>query len=181
MKSFSIIMSIIFVICICSFVVVFTINQNVTFRLIGEEIITIDVGSSYEDEGVTATAFDKDISDKVQIKNKVDYNKIGSYDINYYLTYVGKIYMLTRTINIVDSVSPEIKLNGNNFITIYVGEEYEDEGAVAYDNYDGDVSDKIEVTSEVDSNKAGNYIITYDVKDSSGNESSAVRKIKVVE
>ncbi len=173
-------MSILSLVGICSLVVSFTINQNVVFKLNGEDNITIEVNSNYEDEGYIASVLNKDLSDKVQIKNKVDYTKVGSYDINYYLTYVGKIYMLTRTINVVDSVKPEIKLNGEETSTIYVGEEYNDEGAIAIDNYDGDITDKIEVTSELDNNKVGNYTIYYKVMDSSNNESSVERNIKVI-
>lgn len=82
----------------------FTVNQNVTFELKGEENITIEVNTNYIDEGVTARVFKKDLSTYVQIKDKVDYNKIGTYSINYYLTYAGKVYMLTRTVNVIDEI-----------------------------------------------------------------------------
>lgn len=96
--------SILSLVCICALVVVFTVNQNVTFELKGEENITIEVNTNYIDEGVTARVFKKDLSTYVQIKDKVDYNKIGTYSINYYLTYAGKVYMLTRTVNVIDEI-----------------------------------------------------------------------------
>lgn len=165
---------------ICSLVVVITINQNVYFELKGEENITIEVNSNYVDEGFVAKVFNNDLSNEVQVKNKVDNNKIGSYDINYYLTYAGKIYMLTRTINVIDSTEPEIKLNGYDNVTIYINEKFNDEGVTAYDNNDGDITSDIIVQSNLDTSKEGNYTITYSVNDSSGNESSVARNIKVI-
>ncbi len=94
--------SILSLVCICALVVVFTVNQNVTFELKGEENITIEVNTNYIDEGVTARVFKNDLSNYVQIKNKVDYHKVGTYSINYYLTYAGKVYMLTRNVTVVD-------------------------------------------------------------------------------
>ena len=104
MKKINVLISILSLICICALVVLFTINQNVTFELNGEDNITIEVNTNYIDEGVTARIFNKDLMDYVQIKDKVDYGKVGTYNINYYLTYAGKVYMLTRTVNVVDNM-----------------------------------------------------------------------------
>lgn len=102
MKKINVLISILSLICICALVVLFTINQNVTFELNGEDNITIEVNTNYIDEGVTARIFNKDLMDYVQIKDKVDYSKAGTYSINYYLTYAGKVYMLTRNVTVVD-------------------------------------------------------------------------------
>ena len=102
MRRINLLISLLSIICVCALVVVFTINQNITFELNGEENITIEINTNYIDEGVTARIFNKDLMDYVQIKDKVNYNKVGTYSINYYLTYAGKVYMLTRTVNVVD-------------------------------------------------------------------------------
>ena len=102
MKRVNILISILSLVCICSLIIVFTVNQNVTFELNGDENITIEVNANYIDDGVTARVFKNDLSSYVQIKDKVDYNKVGTYSINYYLTYAGKVYMLTRNVNVVD-------------------------------------------------------------------------------
>ena len=102
MKRVNILISVFSLVCICALIVVFTINQNVTFELKGEENITIEVNTNYIDEGATARVFKNDLSNYVQIKNKVDYHKVGTYSINYYLTYAGKVYMLTRNVTVVD-------------------------------------------------------------------------------
>lgn len=179
MKKINIIMSILSLVGVCSLIVIFVINQNIVFKLNGEDSYTVDVNSVYMDEGATAYIFRNNLSKKIKVKNNVNYNKVGTYNINYYLTYVGKIYMLTRTINVVDNIVPEIKLSGNETSTIYVGDTFIDEGATASDNYDGDITDKIEVNSELDNNIEGEYTITYRIKDSSGNENSVARKVIV--
>ena len=102
MKKINILMSTLLLFSLCALVVVFVINQNTYFELVGNEAITIKINSNYVDEGVTARVFKTDLSKHVQVKDKVDYSKVGTYSINYYLTYLGRIEMRTRTINIVD-------------------------------------------------------------------------------
>ena len=103
MKRFNILMSIILLFLLCSFIIVIIVNQNLVFELNGKDTITLNVNSNYIEDGFTARVFKTDLSKYVQIKDKVDYSKIGTYSINYYLTYMGRIEMRTRTINIIDN------------------------------------------------------------------------------
>ncbi len=96
-------MSIMLLFLLCSFIIVVIINQNIVFELNGKDNITLNVNSTYIEDGFTARVFKTDLSKYVQVKDKVDYNKVGTYSINYYLTYMGRIEMRTRTINIIDN------------------------------------------------------------------------------
>jgi hypothetical protein len=78
-----------------------------------------------------------------------------------------------------DLVKPVIKLIGDKKITINVGDDFIDKGAVATDNVDGNISDKIETTNNIDTTKEGDYNITYSVSDSAGNSAQAIRYVKV--
>ena len=78
-----------------------------------------------------------------------------------------------------DTVKPEIKLNGNATITIKLNEKYEDPGATASDNKDGNLTDKIKISGKVDTSKPGTYTITYTVEDSSGNKATVTRTVIV--
>ena len=100
MKKTNLFMYLLLLFCLCAFTVVFIVSKKTTFELNGREIVTIMVNSDYVDEGFTARVFNKDLSTYVQVKNKVNYAKPGTYTINYYLTYMGKISMLTRTVNV---------------------------------------------------------------------------------
>ena len=71
-------------------------------------------------------------------------------------------------------------IGGN--ITIEEGHNYIDQGATATDNYDYDITDKIVKTGNVNPNVVGTYAITYNVKDTNGNDAIAViRRVFVVD
>ena len=78
-----------------------------------------------------------------------------------------------------DTTPPVITLTGNPEITIEQGEVYSDPGATAWDKHDGDLSNQIMVTGNVDTNTPGDYTITYTVSDSSNNVAEASRKVTV--
>ena len=80
-----------------------------------------------------------------------------------------------------DNTNPVITILGDNPKTIYLGDEYKDAGATAMDNVDGDITSKIEIKNNVDANKLGEYLVTYDVMDSVGNEADQkTRTVKVI-
>ena len=76
---------------------------------------------------------------------------------------------------------PVIKVTGGRNIEVPVGTDYEDMGATALDDVDGDVSASIAVdTSEVDTSKTGSFTVWYSVTDSNGNYSRKSRAVKVI-
>ena len=77
-------------------------------------------------------------------------------------------------------VPPVITLLGDNPVTIYQGETYVDAGATAVDDIDGDITDDIVVTSNVDIETPGEYTVTYNVSDSSGNEAIEIVRTVIV-
>ena len=80
-----------------------------------------------------------------------------------------------------DKEAPKISLNGSSTINLKVNEKYNEQGAKATDNTDGDLTEKIETKGsvDVDTSKAGTYTITYSVKDSNGNTASTKRTVIV--
>ncbi len=79
-----------------------------------------------------------------------------------------------------DTVPPVIKLVGLKTDTVLVNTPYSDHGANAYDNVDGNISSRIQKTSNVDTSKIGIYHVSYTVSDQAGNTSSITRTVKVV-
>ena len=59
--------------------------------------------------------------------------------------------------------------------------QYVEVGATAIDNYDGDITDDIIITNNVDLTKPGEYKVIYEVKDSSNNEKKVERIVNVQE
>lgn len=86
---------------------------------------------------------------------------------------------LTELAKIKDTTAPVITLKGKKEVTVNLGEEYKDEGCVAEDNQDGEITNQVVITGKVDTKKEGSYTITYQVEDSSGNKAEKTRKVKV--
>ena len=146
---------------------------------------TIEVGDEFDPlADVTATdEEDGDITNKIEIlKNDVNVNEPGIYDVTYKVTdSEGASY--TTTIKV--TVNPKAAdLNACPVInatdkTLTVGDEFDPLADVtAEDEEDGDITDKIEIlNNEVDTTKPGKYEVTYKVTDSGG--ASHVKTIKV--
>ena len=163
-------------------------------RLNGNKEITMAVGTEYVDPGYTATDdYDGNISDKVSISGKVDNTKAGSYELTYIVSdTAGNASTLKRTIvykdlsdleislgSIVDDVAPQISLKGSNPYCMVKGSKYQEPGAIAIDNVDGDITDRIALTNKVSGNIVGTFRVTYKVEDSSGNVGTAYRSVIV--
>jgi len=102
---------------------------------------------------------------------------------NYYTTegYVNSdTTTKKKTTSQKDTEKPVITLKGNSEITLNQGDKYNDEGASATDNIDGDITSKIKVSGKVDITKSGTYTITYTVTDKAGNRTEVTRKVTVV-
>ena len=146
---------------------------------------TIEVGDEFNPRAdVTATdEEDGNLTDKIEIlKNDVNVNEPGIYDVTYKVTDTqGASY--TTTIKV--TVNPKAAdLNACPVInatdkTLTVGDEFDPLADVtAEDEEDGDITDKIEILeNEVDTTKPGKYEVTYKVTDGGG--ASYVKTITV--
>ena len=78
-----------------------------------------------------------------------------------------------------DTEKPVIKLNGKETVILNLNEKYNEEGATATDNVDGDLTNQIKIEGNVVTSKEGTYYITYTVEDKSGNKATMRRKVIV--
>ena len=114
----------------------------------------------------------------VAVRNHdVNLAKLGSQEITYKCKKFTFEKEVTYKYNIIDTVPPEIKLNGDVEISLYVDDKYEEKGATATDNVDGDITDKIVIDGTVDVKKEGTYELTYTITDSSNLTSSVKRSV----
>lgn len=128
----------------------------------------------YVEEGFSAIDnYDGDLTDKVIREEK---DGIVFYTVS---DSFGNTTTVERKIVYKDTVAPVITLNGEADLKISTGEEYVEAGFVANDDCEGDISDKVVVSGEVDTAKNGSYVITYAVKDSYGNECVINRNVTV--
>ena len=79
-----------------------------------------------------------------------------------------------------DSVPPTITLLGESTVSLIVGDDYSELWAIAVDNINGDITDKIVISGTVDITKPGSYIVTYTVYDNDNNKASAIRTINII-
>ena len=82
-----------------------------------------------------------------------------------------------------DTTAPVITLVGANPQTVEAGQPYNELGATATDNYDGDLTDSIVIdATAVDTSAVNDYIVTYNVTDAAGNVADEVeRTVRVVD
>ena len=69
-----------------------------------------------------------------------------------------------------------LKLNGDKNVTVYQGSLYNDPGYIATDREKNNLRSEVTITSDLDSSIAGEYTITYSLRDK-----TKTRKIKVIE
>ncbi len=158
----------------------FLTRDKLVFKLIGEEVLTLDVYEQYNDPGIQAIIDKEDVSSDVIVDySLVDTNKVGTYEVIYKINYDDKEVQLVRTVKVVDSESPVLTLKGNEEIVVEEGNVYQEPGCNAVDNYDPKVNDKIQIINHVNTNVVGVYEVVYTVVDDSGNKSSITRQVVV--
>lgn len=164
------------VICFLGLFCTFFIFCKPEIKLNGKDTITLNLLEKYQELGAyTTNAFEK-LNYKIKIENNIDNTKIGTYQVTYSISYHGKVITKKRNINVVDTIKPMITLVEKENIYICPNQEYQELGFTATDNYDGDITNKVEITQEELS--LIEFQIQYHVKDSSGNEAYAYRKYK---
>jgi PKD repeat protein len=108
------------------------------------------------------------------------YANSGHYSVR---LVVKSALMLTSTKEktiTVEGAPPIITIAGNNPVTIFVNQTYEDEGATAHDEVDGDLTTSIVETSNLINTTVGTYAVVYTITDGCGLTSSATRVVEVV-
>jgi hypothetical protein len=156
-------------------------NTAPVITVTGSNPVTVNKGSTYTDAGATVTD-NADTTLTATATGTVNPNVIGTYTITYSATDSSENVAVskTRTINVVDVSAPVITLLGSNTVTLYVGETYNDAGATALDDVDGNVTSKITTTSNVSTATIGTYTVTYTVKDNANNTATITRAVNVI-
>ena len=75
-----------------------------------------------------------------------------------------------------DLTAPLIRLLGDSATAVTIGEPYTDAGATATDDIDGNLTARIVTVNPVNTSIIGNYTVTYDTRDSSGNAATQARR-----
>lgn len=178
--------AIIFTICamLClAWFILYAYFATPELSLIGDKEVIVPLKGNYEEKGATAKLANEDITDSIKIDSKLDTNKVGVYEIVYSVTNKKgrKKVTIKRIVKVRESEKPTITLKKGIKIKVQYGSEFKDPGYTASDNYDGNLSDKVEEQGIVDTNQLGVYKLYYTVKDSSDNSVTAERTVEVVD
>lgn len=113
----------------------------------------------------------------------VDTSVIGSYEVRYEVVdSKGNRAVEIRMVNVVDPSAPTITLIGDASLTLECASPFEDPGATATDEIDGDLTDDIVVKTDPNmSFVPGVYEVAYSVTNSRGSSSEAVRTVTVTD
>lgn len=131
----------------------------------------VTINTEFNDPGFDVTHNDRILNnDKYtyETKGEVNTEELGKYTVTYDIKYHLRSFHLERVVNVVDDVKPEIKANLEKLERDYCTKK--DKKKLEYtalDNYDGDVTEKIE-KEEIDDN------IILKVTDTNGNTGELV-------
>ena len=157
--------------------------------------ISIETGDVYSEDGYTATdSLGVNITANVKVSSNLNNAVPGRYTITYTVTDAGSnTTSVTRTVIVTQKVvqppepvikPPTLTIIGSNPIILYVssrgGTPYFEQGAIAIDEIDGNISNLVQITGIVDTSKAGTYTVTYKVKNSAGLEAAATRNVRIL-
>ncbi len=163
------IISIIFIVLI-GFGIIISITCAPKLTLNSSKKINLNYKEKYKEPGYKLIVNNKDYSDKVKIKGRVNSNKLGTYEIEYY--YKNGIFRTSkkRIVVVKDKTKPVIMLSGSKNTYICPNSSYKEDGYEAIDNYDGNITKNVQIVKN-----DTEYI--YSVKDSSGNKTIIKRNI----
>lgn len=148
--------------------------EFIVIRL-NNSIDTIEIGIPYVDPGATAK-YGLVILDVTVISNTVDTSTLGTYEIIYEATHNNFIKTTKRIVTVIDETPPVIVLNPG-LDTIYSDETWVDAGVSVTDQSGGEI-----ILTQFGSvlSTPGEYIITYQATDESGNTSTKIRYVNVI-
>ncbi len=149
----------------------------------GASPVTLEIHTAYTDAGATAwDNVDGNITGSILTAGNVNTNVLGTYAVTYDVndSAGNPGVQVTRNVSVIDTTPPVITLRGGS-VTIDQWEKYEDAGATAFDNADGDITGAIVAVIDVKTGITGTQVVTYHVNDSSGNTAEIVsRAVDVV-
>jgi hypothetical protein len=79
-------------------------------------------------------------------------------------------------LGIGDAIPPQLTLNGESTLEIPANSAFQDPGATAIDNVDGDISARVVVGGNLNPSRVGTYTVTYTVTDTAGNAATPISR-----
>lgn len=133
--------------------------------------------------GGFALAPEQIVSQGMRFGELFDFNGDGSVDLIVAGPQAGVVEIHANNgigrLGLGDRVAPEITLIGDATIALAVGDFFQDPGATATDDIDGDITAAIVLAGTVNTAVVSSYTISYSVADRAGNSQTVQRKVNV--
>lgn len=142
----------------------FRINQfSLSVELEGDANVILEYGEQYLEPGANVVLYGSHMfqngvkidGSHLAVKGIPNMDAVGTYMLEYCGSVFGLTANASRTVMVVDSVSPVITLTEDNTKRWHIG-------YTAYDNHDGDITDRVKVVETLGR-------MAFAVMDSSGN------------
>eukprot|EP00911_Craspedida_sp_UC1_P001135 UC1_evm1s857 len=158
------------------------IKLNGVSPLVIKALPARDNPETYEDAGATAhDAVDGDLTQYIQVDaSRVDVTKLGDYKVTFNVQVPGggqRAREVVRLVRVRDKVPPVLTLKGKGSVTVEAATTWSDPGWTVEDNFDSGATlaktVEIEGTVETNAPDKTEYVLTYTVSDTSGNNAEA--------
>ncbi len=148
--------------------------------LVGANPLVIDFGKPFADPGTTVT--DNFYTGLVStMVSNVNIRRIGTYQVSYQVTDPSgnSAAVITRTVEVKDLSAPKLTIVGGDTVILDVFSPYYEAGTQVSDNHTTGI--QVQISGNVNTSVIGNYTLTYSATDSSGNQATARRVVRVLD
>ncbi|MCD7840461.1 MAG: DUF5011 domain-containing protein [Erysipelotrichaceae bacterium] len=155
-----------------------TIAPTIT---LSKDSITVDYGSSFDYNNYVTVKDNYDKEVDVSVDGSIDTKSEETQTLTITATDSSdNSSTATLTVNVEDISAPTIKLSKTK-VSIYEGDSFTASSYLssATDNKDGDLTDEVDIDSNVKTSTAGTYTVTYSVSDAAGNSASKTLTVVV--
>jgi hypothetical protein len=143
-------------------------TQEPVLSLNGAATQALECATAYTELGASASDVCKG-NLPVTITGGVNNMAVGPYALSYSATDGVFTKTASRTVNVQDTLAPDITLLGSANTSYECGSTYVDQGATASDACVGDVTNLITSQEVGDPSRPGSFTVNYTVTDPSGN------------
>ena len=148
---------------------------SLEIQLNGDDAVTLQYGETYTDPGAVAVLKSNVLAEftldlPVAAEEPLEITAPGAYTMRYRVNFWWLETCKKRTVTVEDKEAPMITLISVPGSSTIPGQEYKEEGFVATDNADGDITANVQRT-------VTDTEVIYTVTDSSGNTTEARRTI----
>ncbi len=154
-------------------------NIDLTLR---SQNVVLNIGDDWEDPGVVCYKNGENLTSSVKTDSNVNLSKTGIYTVKYKIRSGLLSKSVKREVVVLDTnASSDIsfKLNGGSYAYLLKGNKYNEAGYTAFDKIDGDISNRVQIIGNINSNLDGMYELKYIVKNSRGVVKKLIRRVEV--